>query len=100
MGCRQGKEEKTEAAAENAEQTAEGEKQEETVDSPRLIVVFGSTGTQGGSVAAALIKDAKYKVRAITRDPESEKAKALAEQGTGIFYFTFYFSPMAPAPEY
>ena len=44
----------------------------------KLIAVFGSTGTQGGSVVQALLKSADYKIRAITRNPNSDKAKSLA----------------------
>ncbi len=49
----------------------------------RLVVVFGATGNQGGSVARALYGDGGYKVRAVTRDPSSGKAKALADEFKG-----------------
>ena len=48
---------------------------------PKLIVVLGATGIQGGAVLRALKDDPKYKVRAVTRDPDSDKAKALADSG-------------------
>ena len=43
----------------------------------KLICVFGSTGSQGGSVLRALSKSGNYNIRAITRDPNSDKAKNL-----------------------
>lgn len=44
------------------------------------VCVMGATGAQGGSVCAALLKDPSFKVRAITRNPDSASAKKLAEQ--------------------
>lgn len=44
------------------------------------ILVFGATGQQGGSVAAALLK-AGWPVRALVRDVTSTKAQALSEAG-------------------
>jgi len=48
-----------------------------------MILVTGATGQQGGAVASRLLSKG-YKVRAMTRKPESEKAKALAAQGAEI----------------
>lgn len=45
----------------------------------KIISVFGATGAQGGSVVEALAKNGGYSIRAITRDPNSEKAKALTK---------------------
>ncbi len=48
----------------------------------KVIVVFGATGAQGGSVVRALVKDKRnFTVRAVTRNAESPKAKVLAELG-------------------
>jgi len=47
-----------------------------------LIAVTGATGAQGGSVCKFLLKDGKYKVRALTRNPD--KAKDLAAQGVEV----------------
>ncbi|KAK1986738.1 NmrA-like family protein [Colletotrichum cereale] len=46
-----------------------------------LIVVTGATGTQGGSVARLLAKDPSWKVRGITRNADSDKAKELEALG-------------------
>jgi len=54
-------------------------------DRVRLIAVFGATGNQGGSVTKLLLQYPKeYKVRCLTRDPESQAAKALAELGAEV----------------
>jgi len=46
-----------------------------------VVLVSGITGAQGGSVAQALLADGKYAVRGITRNLDSEKAKALTAKG-------------------
>jgi uncharacterized protein YbjT (DUF2867 family) len=48
------------------------------------ILVTGATGQQGGIVVESLLEKG-LKVRAITRNPESAKAKALKEKGVEIF---------------
>ncbi|MFD7917775.1 NmrA/HSCARG family protein [Streptomyces sp. NPDC059740] len=48
-----------------------------------VIVVFGGTGQQGGAVARELLRRGRT-VRAVVRDPESEKARALAEAGAEL----------------
>ncbi|KAG7443495.1 NmrA-like family protein-like protein [Guyanagaster necrorhizus] len=52
--------------------------------SRKLIVVFGATGQQGGSVVASFLKNKDYIVRAVTRKPDSDKAKALAASGAEV----------------
>jgi len=48
----------------------------------KTIFVAGATGQQGGAVIKALLKRGeKYKILALTRNPESEKAKKLKEKG-------------------
>ncbi|KAG2342315.1 hypothetical protein BDR05DRAFT_964275 [Suillus weaverae] len=42
--------------------------------SPRIVAVFGATGTQGLSVIQALLADGTFVPRAITRNCSSEKA--------------------------
>jgi len=46
--------------------------------------VIGATGCQGGSVVSALLKDNLWKIRAVTRDLQSEKAKELINQGVEV----------------
>lgn len=57
-----------------------------TTSSNRVIAVIGATGTQGGSLARAILEDpgSEFSVRAITRNPESANAAALAAQGAEI----------------
>ena len=43
-----------------------------------IIVVFGGTGYQGGSVIDALLKTEKYRLRVVTRDPQSSPAQKLS----------------------
>jgi len=52
----------------------------------KIITVFGATGAQGGSLARAILNDpnSEFTVRAVTRDPQSEKAKALAAKGAEV----------------
>jgi uncharacterized protein YbjT (DUF2867 family) len=47
------------------------------------ILVMGATGQQGGVVARALLAEG-YKVRAMTRNPDGEKAQALAGLGAEV----------------
>ena len=49
----------------------------------RIILITGVTGNQGGAVAHAL-KGNDFKLRGLTRTPESEKAAALARDGVEI----------------
>jgi uncharacterized protein YbjT (DUF2867 family) len=47
---------------------------------PVEVLVTGATGSQGGAVARAL-RDAGHAVRALVRDPDAPRARALAEAG-------------------
>ncbi|EEY14994.1 conserved hypothetical protein [Verticillium alfalfae VaMs.102] len=49
----------------------------------RLITVVGATGNQGGSVARRFLA-ANFRVRAITRNPSSPAALALAKEGAEV----------------
>jgi uncharacterized protein YbjT (DUF2867 family) len=49
-----------------------------------LILVFGATGAQGGSVVDSLLKTGAYAIRAVTRNPQSENAQALAKRGVEV----------------
>jgi hypothetical protein len=50
----------------------------------RLIVVVGVTGNQGGSVARRFLQNRTYRVRGLTRNPNSPAAQALAAEGIEI----------------
>ena len=52
----------------------------------KVIAVVGATGAQGGGLVQAILNDAEggYQARALTRNVESDKAKALAEQGAEV----------------
>ncbi|EXJ82941.1 hypothetical protein A1O3_06758 [Capronia epimyces CBS 606.96] len=50
----------------------------------KTIVITGATGTQGGSVVAAFLRDPSFNVRALTRDTESPAAQALREKGADV----------------
>jgi uncharacterized protein YbjT (DUF2867 family) len=45
------------------------------------VVIFGATGQQGGSVVKAMLSDPKFKVRAVTRNAQSDSAKELRAKG-------------------
>ena len=49
------------------------------------ILVFGATGKQGGTVVRALLQSKdKFRIRGATRNPDSEKGKALRDQGVEV----------------
>ena len=52
----------------------------------RIITVFGATGAQGGGLARAILTDAqqRFRVRAVTRKPESDAARALRQAGAEV----------------
>ena len=52
----------------------------------KLIAVVGATGAQGGGLARAILNDKNgpFTVRAITRNANSDKAKALADAGAEV----------------
>lgn len=52
--------------------------------SKKIILVVGATGAQGGSVSRHLLTDGNFKVRCLTRSPDSEAAATLTEQGAEI----------------
>ncbi len=88
----------------------------------KIIAVAGATGAQGGGLVRAIQRDASggFKARALTRDPNSDKAKALAKLGAevvaadvddiesvkkafagayGAFCVTFYWAHFSPEKE-
>jgi uncharacterized protein YbjT (DUF2867 family) len=52
----------------------------------KIIAVTGATGAQGGGLIRAILahRDGGFSARAITRDPNSEKAQALAALGVEV----------------
>ncbi|KAF2638835.1 NAD(P)-binding protein [Massarina eburnea CBS 473.64] len=56
--------------------------------SKQLLVVFGATGNQGGSVIRYVLNDpdlsSRYSIRAITRNSGSPEAQALASKGVEV----------------
>ncbi|MEJ2010523.1 MAG: NmrA/HSCARG family protein [Acidobacteriota bacterium] len=88
----------------------------------KIIAVAGATGAQGGGLVRAILADPSggFAVRALTRDINSEKARALAQQGAevvaadlddpeslkkafagayGAFCVTFYWAHFSPEKE-
>ena len=88
----------------------------------KIIVVFGATGAQGGGLAHAILNDknSEFAVRAVTRNKDSDNAKALAALGAevvvadidepatiqqamegayGAFCVTFYWAHFSPEKE-
>jgi uncharacterized protein YbjT (DUF2867 family) len=88
----------------------------------KIIAVVGATGAQGGGLINAILNDKEsgFKVRAITRNPDSEKAKKLAGKGVevvkadvgnkeslinafkgayGVFCVTFFWEHFSPEKE-
>lgn len=89
----------------------------------KIIAVFGATGAQGGGLANAILSDknSEFAVRAVTRDPDSDKARALAAKGAeivkadiddpeslrkslegayGAFFVTFFWAHYSPEKEH
>jgi uncharacterized protein YbjT (DUF2867 family) len=88
----------------------------------KIIAVVGATGAQGGGLTRAILRDKSggFAARAITRNPNSDKAKALAKAGAevvaadvgdeeslkrafagahGVFCVTFYWEHFSPERE-
>ena len=54
--------------------------------SKKIIAVVGATGSQGGGLVRSILAEGngEFAVRALTRDPRSDKARALAEAGADV----------------
>lgn len=54
----------------------------------KLLVVFGATGNQGGSVVNAVLQDPvlgkEFKIRGVTRDVSKPAAKELEAKGVEV----------------
>jgi len=93
------------------------------VDEKRIIAVVGATGAQGSGLCRAILNDkgGGFRVRALTRNPGSDKAKELARLGAevvaadvddekslekafrgayGAFCVTFFWEHFSPEKEY
>ncbi len=89
----------------------------------KIIAVVGATGAQGGGLVRAILSDARggFSARALTRDVNSDKAKALAKLGAevvaadvddveslkrafegayGAFCVTFFWAHFSPEKEF
>ncbi|UKZ76897.1 hypothetical protein TrVFT333_004612 [Trichoderma virens FT-333] len=54
----------------------------------KIVTVVGATGIQGGSVIDILVKDDKYRIRAVTRNCQSQSAKDLVARGVEVVQAT------------
>ncbi|MCI0473073.1 MAG: NmrA/HSCARG family protein [Ignavibacteria bacterium] len=56
------------------------------MEGKKIIAVIGATGAQGGGLARAILNDrnGEFSLRAITRNIDSDKAKALADAGAVV----------------
>jgi uncharacterized protein YbjT (DUF2867 family) len=93
------------------------------VSDKKIIAVVGATGAQGGGLVRAILADrnGSFRARALTRNVNSEKAKALAAAGAevvpadvddpaslrrafegayGAFCVTFFWDHLSPEKEY
>ncbi len=63
-----------------------GTANEEVDMSEKVIAVVGATGAQGGGLARAILDDPEktFAARAITRKPDSEAARTLAQRGAEV----------------
>jgi uncharacterized protein YbjT (DUF2867 family) len=50
----------------------------------KTIAVLGSTGSQGGGLCRAILRDGQFACRAITRDPSKDSASALTSAGAQV----------------
>ncbi|OSS47190.1 hypothetical protein B5807_09880 [Epicoccum nigrum] len=56
---------------------------------PKIIVVTGATGSQGGGVLNIMKNETNWKVKALTRNPTSDAAKKLADEGIEVLQGDF-----------
>ena len=95
---------------------------EDYMSEKKIIAVVGATGAQGGGLVRAILNDPNggFKARAITRDVNSDKTKALAKLGAeivaadvndleslkrafkgayGVYCVTFFWADLSPENE-
>jgi uncharacterized protein YbjT (DUF2867 family) len=58
--------------------------EDKAMEAKKIILVVGATGAQGGSVARHLLARSNFRIRCLTRHPDSEKARALDQAGAEI----------------
>jgi NADP-dependent 3-hydroxy acid dehydrogenase YdfG len=58
------------------------QQQNHTMADTKLIVITGATGAQGGGVVNIMKRTPGWRVRAVTRNPDSDAAKQLTADGT------------------
>ncbi|KAK9764104.1 hypothetical protein K7432_008673 [Basidiobolus ranarum] len=51
------------------------------MSSQKLIAVIGATGVQGGSAVRALLRNGEFRIRGLTRNPDSPAAQKLSKEG-------------------
>ncbi len=49
-----------------------------------FVVVFGATGQQGGGCVDALLQQGKFKIKAVTRNANSDAAKSLKDRKVDV----------------
>ncbi|KAJ5497012.1 hypothetical protein N7463_008999 [Penicillium fimorum] len=54
------------------------------ISTKKIIAIVGATGTQGASVARTFLRLPNWHVRCLTRNPASEKARQLVEEGAEV----------------
>lgn len=54
----------------------------------KIIAIVGATGAQGGGLARAILADPSsgFAIRALTRNPDSDNARALADMGADVVH--------------
>jgi uncharacterized protein YbjT (DUF2867 family) len=95
---------------------------EDYMSEKKIIAVVGATGAQGGGLVRAILNDPNggFRARAITRDVNSDKTKALAKMGAeivaadvndleslkrafkgayGVYCVTFFWADLSPENE-
>lgn len=55
-----------------------------SINQQPVILVTGATGAQGGSVARTLLREDRFRVRVLTRNPRSQRALVLQRAGAEI----------------
>jgi len=73
-------------ASKKANKKQEAKKSNGEKNDKKIIAVVGATGAQGGGLVRAILNDKQgsFAARALTRDPNSDKAKALADAGAEV----------------